>query len=215
MQTCVCVCLCVHVCWPSQALWPSETAAQPTTSINLVDGLPRRWPFLAHKPYEHVCACVRVCMCIRVYSTEWLLCVLVRLDSKSESQSKAPLFSPSPIPATVRLMCRVRAGVRSSSWANKQSMFIIYLRLFTLAFYVFLFTLLRTAICLRANEISATDWLPLKIVASFGSHMAKLHQLCVLWSYLLLLACCQLPGACKWVKPEVDENGRRHTKPID
>lgn len=74
-------------------------------------------------------------------------------------------------------------------------MFIIYLRLFTLAFYVFLFTLLRTAICLRANEISATDWLPLRIVASFGSHMAKLHQLCVLWSYLLLLACCQLPVA--------------------
>lgn len=46
--------VCVCVCWPSQALWPSETAAQPTTSINLVDGLPRRLPFLAHKPYEHV-----------------------------------------------------------------------------------------------------------------------------------------------------------------
>lgn len=92
---------CVCVCWPGQALWPSETAAQPTTSINLVDGLPRRLPFLAHKPCVCVCVCESVCVC----STGWLLCVLVRLNSKSECESPTPTptttpFSvPSPIPS--------------------------------------------------------------------------------------------------------------------
>lgn len=165
------------VCWPGQALWPSETAAQPTTSINLVDGLPRRLPFLAHKPCVCVflCVCVWVCVCMQHWMIIMCACppqlkVRMRVShshSLSLSHPKSEALS-SPIHRLSAWCAQSeRAGVRSSSWANKQSMFIIYLRLFTFAFYVFLFTLLRTAICLRANEISATDWLPLRIVASF------------------------------------------------